>query len=538
MSIAQRVTRVLFLILVVLGAVAWHMPTAAADGSSRQTTIVVQYDEVEWWLLRWKDNTVLCSVIVDHDGLPTSAEVLKSCGETLLAEWHDTPPCAKIIKGNPDTTQCSGLYLNQISIQSKTREILVELPSPTVGVNLQGCTPAPPENQCSEMPALLLSAEEPLPNEHITGIEGIFNEFPFVCEGSTCALPLNVTPEAGIDVEFWAISSYGDQSERYTAKVRVVDSGVSLDPGGSGWFVDVLSTQWQGGRLASCSQTWGAFPPVGGLTTWLGTPDSTALLASDEPYYYLAGRLISQGVVDASACVTGGLLPNGYADACGLEAARPQVQEWQNRFDERIVQVAEETGVPAQLMKNLFAQESQFWPGIFRVPYEYGLGQITDKGAETLLLWDPSFFQQFCPLVLAQDACDGGYLKLGVDDQALLRGALAVEAKTDCTDCPEGVDLTTAEFSVQLFANTLLANCEQVAQVVYNATKDVPGQVASYEDLWRFTLANYHGGPGCLSYAIHTAWTDNGLELVWDEVSTKFTPACQSVIPYVDKITH
>ncbi len=274
--------------------------------------------------------------------------------------------------------------------QPKTREILVELPSPSVWVTLQGCTPKPPENLCAEMPALLLSAEEPLPNEQITGIEGIFNTIPFACEGSSCALPLNITPQSGIDVEFWAVSSYGDQSQRYTAQVRVVDSGVSLQPGGSGWFVDVLSTQWLGARLASCSQTWEAFPPVGGLTAWLGTPSSTSLLATDEPYYYLAGRLISQGIVDASACSTGGLLPNGYADACGLEAARPQVQEWQNRFDQRIVAVAEETGVPAQLMKNLFAQESQFWPGIFRVPYEYGLGQITDKGAETLLLWNDS----------------------------------------------------------------------------------------------------------------------------------------------------
>jgi hypothetical protein len=151
---------------------------------------------------------------------------------------------------------------------------------------------------------------------------------------------------------------------------------------------------------------------VAGSISWLKSPKQPTLLTSDGAYYYLAGRLISQGIVDASHCSSTGLLPNGYADACGLEAAAPQVIAWQNQFDERIVQVSKETGVPAQLMKNLFAQESQFWPGVFKVPYEFGLGQITDKGADTILIWNPTFYAQFCPLVLAQDSCDKGYLNL------------------------------------------------------------------------------------------------------------------------------
>jgi len=89
----------------------------------------------------------------------------------------------------------------------------------------------------------------------------------------------------------------------------------------------------------------------------------------------------------------------------------------------------------------------------------------------------------------------------------MLRGALAVQAQTDCTDCPAGIDLTDASFSVNLFANTIKANCDQVSQIVYNATKQMPGKVASYEDLWRMTAANYHVGPGCLSYAVYTTWT-------------------------------
>ncbi len=141
---------------------------------------------------------------------------------------------------------------------------------------------------------------------------------------------------------------------------------------------------------------------------------------------------------------------------------------------------SKDSSIPAQLLKNLFAQESQFWPGVFRVPYEFGLGQITDNGTDVILLWNESFFDQFCPLVLAEDACADGYLKLKPDDQAILRGALALEAKSDCPDCLTGVDLTNANFSISLFGETLKANCEQVNQIVRTATKElIPGTISS-----------------------------------------------------------
>ena len=536
MGYYRRATPALLFLLLLIGTLARIDQRAIAQDETRETTIVLEYTEVEWWLLRWSDNEITCQILVDHEGLPTSTEVYNTCGGTLYDEWRNTSACKQVLKNKDNSSACKGLYLREIATQPKKKEIKIELPLASVGVSLEGCTPAPPANRCETLPALLLTGEEPLPNERITSIEGKYNSLPFACDGSTCKLPLTTTPMDGIKVEFWANSSYGDTSPTFSALVRVVDSGVSQAPGSGGWYVDVLSSQWRGSRLASCSQTWQALPPVGGLNTWLGTPKQISALASERAYYYLAGRLIAQGVVDASACATGGLLANGYADACGLDAARPQLVVWQNQFDARILQVAEEKGVPAQLMKNLFAQESQFWPGIFRVPFEYGLGQITDKGADAILLWNPSFYDQFCPLVLSADRCAEGYLRLNTDAQALLRGALAVKAKTDCKDCEEGVDLSQADFSVSLFADTILANCEQVAQIVFNASGEIAGTVSNYEDLWRFTLANYHAGPGCVSYAIHAAWNDNRVDILWEEVATRFTPACQGVVPYVEKI--
>ncbi len=512
------------------------LPVTAQD-STRQTKIVVSYTEHEWWLLRWVDNQILCRILTDHAGLPTGPEVLKYCGQTNYTQWLNTPPCKQAANIGENVGRCDGLYLHLVSTRPAQRDLLIDLPAANAWINLDGCTPKPPENLCTSLPALVISGEEPLPNERITSLEGVFDGQAFTCPGSQCRLPLKPTPLGGALLEFWANSSYGDSSEHFTAQVRVIDSGVGLAPGSSGWHVDVVSSQWTGAPLASCSQIWEAFQPIGGPPVWLSTPERSELLASGEPYFYLAGRLIAQGVVEASSCSSGGLQPNGYADACGLEAAKPTLLPWQNQFDARLVEVARQTGVPAQLMKNLFAQESQFWPGVFRVPYEFGLGQITDSGADSLLLWNESFYDQFCPLVLAEDTCAKGYLRLDEEEQALLRGATANQANANCAGCPAGIDLTNADFSIQLFAQTLQANCAQVGQTILTATELSPGAIASYEDLWRFTVANYHAGPGCVSFAIHQSWQSTG-KLTWETVSARFTEACKGVVPYVNKISN
>jgi hypothetical protein len=517
-------------------AKAWFANEGAAGPILRQASIILPYVKYEWWLMYWADNRIICQMYTDHEGWPTGEEIYAACGASVHSEWLHTPACPQIEQG--DASLCPGVYLLLIGSQPAEKTILVDLPPMQVWMTLSGCTPTSLENLCPEIPSLLLTGEEPLPNERITAINAALDGQTYRCDTVTCTIPLAPTPIEGLAVEFWADSSYGDSSEHFTAQVRVVDSGqpaseVPTTP--AGWYVDVLGKQWRGAQIASCAQIWQAFPPVGGPPSWLTTPEVPDLLATDTPYYFLAGQLITQGLVDASGCPVGGLLANGYADVCGLEAARPLVVDWQNRFDERIIAVARETGVPGQLMKNLFAQESQFWPGAFKDPKEFGLGQLTENGAETVLLWNPDFFNQFCPLVLDETTCEKGYLYLEQADQATLRGALALQAKSECADCQAGIDLSHADFSVKLFAQTLLANCEQVAQVVYNGTDQIAGKVSNYEDLWRFTLANYHAGAGCLSYAVYTTWSSSN-PIDWANVSAHFTQPCQGVISYVEKV--
>jgi hypothetical protein len=514
--------------------VSFHTEVVRADASNdqpvRMASVVESYTRYKWWLIRWEDNLILCTVYANQAGLPSGDDIYTSCGKTIYEIWATTPSCSQ------EAVDCPGVYLHLVSQEPAERTVLVELPPMVVNVTLGNCPFPTTENLCDRLPSLIFTAEEPIPEERIIKIDGFLDGKPFACIGDSCEVPLGVTPLFGIMVDFWSTSSFGDTSKTFQAQVRVVESGITADPTTRGWYVDVLSSQWQGKPAPTCAQIWDTFPPVGEPQNWLSTPPIPEFLATENPYYYLAGRLIAQGVVDASTCPSGGLQANGYANECGLEAAQPVVNIWQNQFDAQILEVANQVNIPAQTLKNIFAQESQFWPGAFKDPKEFGLGQITDNGAETILLWDTRFFFQYCPTVLDASTCQRGYVYLSTDYQELLRGSLATQVRSDCLDCDSGVDLELVKHSMDLFAHTLVANCAQVSRLVFNATQRSPSFVSDYENLWRFTVANYHVGPGCLSYALHNTSARNE-PLDWAHVQKYLTPVCQSAIEYVDKIT-
>jgi len=229
------------------------------------------------------------------------------------------------------------------------------------------------------------------------------------------------------------------------------------------------------------------------------------------------------------------LLEDSGASACGVDIAREAITAWQNQFDEIILNAAKDTGVPAHLLKNLFAVESQFWPGR-SLRNDIGLGQLTEQGADTALMWNPPFFYQFCPLVMDSEECSKGYLHLNDEQQEYVRQALIFNVDATCESCPLGIDLERANFGIGVFAHTLLANCEQAGQLVENITRNTAGNAASYEDLWKFTLVNYNAGPGCLGNALDAT---HGLdeELTWENVSLHFELGCQGAVDYVNGIS-
>ena len=161
-------------------------------------------------------------------------------------------------------------------------------------------------------------------------------------------------------------------------------------------------------------------------------------------------------------------------------------------------------------------------------------------------MWNPSFYEQFCPSVLDQSVCKTKIypnpedvwqgMGLGEVERSLLRGALVQSVDAGCPDCSLGIDMDKADFSVDVFAQTLLASCKQTGEVININYNSALGDVTSYEDLWRFTLVNYNAGPGCLGLAVDKT-SSSSEPLDWDHLSTHLTPACQGAIEYVNYIS-
>ncbi|HEX7394967.1 MAG TPA: hypothetical protein VF313_08595, partial [Anaerolineaceae bacterium] len=354
----------------------------------RQNTQTVKFTWYDWWMVRWENNQALCRILVEHPGLPYSGEILNACGTQYYAEWKATKPCQNVA----DSTGCQGMYLHFLRSFDGQRNVDVTLPPPQVWVSLVDCSPIETPNICTKVPTLMLTGEEPLPNEMIIRIQGTVDGEPFSCPGNICLLPLKPTGSQGISIVFWGDSSHGDSTDSFTALVRITAQGDFMAPEASPqvdnarWNVDILSSQWRDGTLASCADTWQVFPDSSGPPAWLNTPIQLEDMLSTHSYYYLAGVFIENHIVEASGCPEGGLAATDVANECGLNAALPLVIDWQNRFDSQIFQVSKDTGIPAQLLKNVFGRESQFWPGLYGSINEVGLGQLTDKGADTLLL--------------------------------------------------------------------------------------------------------------------------------------------------------
>ena len=524
--------------LIVLGGSAFvsfsgfrFLPVAdTPPGPDRYASIIVDYTIYTWWMARFNNGEMVCEIVTDHEGLPTLNDVYTECGEDIHDDWYEQELCSTKF------SHCDGYYIYLVSEVPSQREVTVELPVAEAWINLEDCSPisTTATNLCEFKPKLVISGTEPLLNEKITSIGGLIDGEPFACD-APCHIRLAPTDADGVLVEFWAYSSYGDSTGVYEAQVRVAEANAG-NPDQSYWFVDVLSSQWIGEPVASCAETWEAFPPVGGPPQWLTTPNRLEDLNTKVPYNYLAANLIRAGIVNPSGCENGGLLLDSFgANTCGLEESRLAVTEWQNRFDGLILNVAQETRVPAQMLKRLFARESQFWPAIFG-DSDIGLGQLTEDGADTTLLWNASFFEQFCPLVLSAERCERGYIHLSEEEQGYLRLGLVNTVNATCEDCPLGIDLSQADFSVNVFGHTLLANCEQAGRIIRNVTEDAPGKSVSYEDLWKFTLVNYNAGPGCLGEAIQFTH-DTDLDLTWENVSQNLFGICSLGSEYVKDIS-
>ena len=251
----------------------------------------------------------------------------------------------------------------------------------------------------------------------------------------------------------------------------------------------------------------------------------------------LAGHLINFGVVDAQGCPSSGLQFNGKANDCGVKHAMSAAGIWQNRYNAAIINASQKTGVPPILIKNIFLWESQFWPQtVFINTSEFGLGHMTQMGADSLLRWNYPFYDSFCNANLSSDLCQKVYVEQPDYVQSMLRGLVIQQVDADCSDCTYSLDLTRAEASIPVFANTLVANANLVKHYIKLYTGSDAAVTSGYEDLWDFALASYNAGPGCFQTALLRTVYSN-VSLTWKNLSTKLDPGCKGAIAYVDFIS-
>ena len=206
----------------------------------RFTSITVDYTLYKWWLLRWANSDIVCEINIEHEGLPTLGEIYVDCGESLYASWIKQDACpAHLFKDDP--TLCPGYYLHHFSSFPKEREVAIALPPPVVWITLDDCITESTTNRCARPPMLALRGDEPLSGEKIIAINGELDGEPFTCTSAACELSLSETDEDGVDLLFWAYSSYGDSSHIFDARVRVIHA--KDEDNDSFWYVDVLSPQ-------------------------------------------------------------------------------------------------------------------------------------------------------------------------------------------------------------------------------------------------------------------------------------------------------
>ena len=291
------------------------------------------------------------------------------------------------------------------------------------------------------------------------------------------------------------------------------------------------ATPYQSDASAPCSAAYGAAPNQP-LPLWLQVDATVSDLATQNRYDILTGHLLKTGIVNGSSCPSRGMNPDGSPNGCGLDVAQTEMVNWQNRYDVTILASAQSSNVPPSLMKAVIAVESQFWPAPDWIKGEIGLGQMTEFGADLLLSQRPGFYHQVCTQALSNEECAQAYPFLSDSNRAMLRGLVLRSLDTTCATCQGGINTSKGDQAVRVLAETMAASCTQSARTIRIATGKSPSSLMSYEDFWRFTLANYHSGSGCMYQALR----NSGNPTSWSVIAAGLPNGCSSGSIYVRRI--
>lgn len=486
--------------------------TAQEDsGSGRFKTITQTFTQYTWRLVT-RSGTPICTVLINHDGFPSGNETLAAC-EVDIIDLNPTvtPMPEGTPQPSPTPININQVFLDTYWVFDSSREVTTttKITIPDIIINIY--PPGLPVNA----PYVVIKAIEPYSEYKITKIAGTMNGDPFECLSDQCIVPLIQDSQ----IQFWAESSFGDQSEVMTVTARTFISN-------NAYHVRLTYINRQSEFEDSCRLIW-KDTAYGDSPNWVAFPESPELLNTQHTLHYLAGKLILNKFVDASSCPEGGLFANGAPNACGLQLATSSMIAWQNRFDPTIWAAGKEFGIPPVLIKSLMEQETQFWPENARYLYEeYGFSQLNELGADVALRWDEDLKNQICSSLLFD--CDPSFASMNSFEQSMLRGGLIRSVDAYCPTCENMVNLDIAEQSVSIGAQVMRANCSQTNFVV-----EKQGLRTTVTDMWKFTILSYHSGYYCLDESLK-AVKEKGLAPTWENVADNLT--CPDAKAYVDSV--
>jgi len=515
----MRLKRVYHVLLYVLLLFSFLVtPVAAQDNNPpetvRSTTNDFSFKQYYWQLVSNYTGEVICKVIVNHEEKPYPDEAIQTCGDFLrnfenppgvsqqpTVEPSQTPPP---INFNAVLANAKWILISTQNV-SQTNKILI----PEMIVNIFA-----PESPVKN-PYLIIKASEPYSDYSITAIKGNLNDVPFDCADDECVVPLSSDSQ----IEYWAVSSFGDESKHQTATARLWISNEL-------YSVQLTKYSNEVPYSDKCTDIWGIYA-YGEKPAWQLLPDMPTELSTDHKLHILAANLINNKIVDASTCPNYGLFDSGAPNACGMDLAFNALVNWQNQFDPIIWSSGKEYGIPPIIIKSLIEQESQFWPeNSHNIYYEYGLPQLNEMGADVALRWEDGLKNQICSSLLYD--CNSYYASMNTSKQTLLRGGLIRTVNAECPDCEYQINLSVAEQSIPITAQVIRANCRQTAYIMITQNAS-----AEIQDMWRFTMLSYHSGYYCLEEGIKRTKESN-LPITWNNVSRNVP--CSEGIVYINEL--
>lgn len=477
-----------------------------------------------WQLAYWENYATACTIVLDSDNTPSNEEIRKACGDAIYQTWLTTPGCDRHYGQDPSAVSCTGLFLRRVGQKEKTEDInsgVVNLQEQNLrqisfDVSNVNCDPG---RLCDQKPEILLVAHGPDRNDSIIASVHIrIGAYEAACNGNACQMRLPATDSAGVWFEYWAMDSNANQSDHFWLKFRAVPAQNSV----TDYYYDVIGDAFPNAS-AYGSDVWYVFPALGQeLPAVLEKVPVKDYLVTKHKFQLLGTKLIMNGKVDASFCENYGLNLDGTLNGCGEQVTAKMVFDMQNQYDELIFNSSKRQNVPPRIVKGLIAQESQFWPES-DTPYEYGLGMLTESGADMLLRWNSSYFLNVCTKTFPHDSkkCMGGFSNLDQSDQIILRGVVISKVGTD--------------EEIEVLAAAIRGCVNQVNQIVANATGESPSAVSTYEDMWKFAVANYYSGSGCLFNAMNQT-SAYKLPLTWENVRRFLSGQCDLGNRYVDRV--